>query len=133
MACIYKFAALEVDADTAWDVIERYTRSAVHVFPSLSIGERQDGDYRVVTMPDGREVHELNISIDPDLRRSAYTIPGIPGVEHHHAVMQVLEDGEGNASLVWTTDVRPDQMAETLAPMYDIGFPELLAAVNQGG
>ena len=133
MACIYKSAALSVPADVAWGVIERYTRSAVHVFPSLSTGERQEGDYRIVTMPDGNEVHELNVSIDPTLRRSAYTIPGIPGVEHHHAVMQVVEDAEGKATLIWATDVRPDEMASALAPMFDIGFPELLEAVNRGG
>lgn len=131
MGCIYKTARLSVSPEAAWDVVERYTRAAAHVF-SDAVGERMEGDYRVVTMSDGNEVHELNVSIDPHLRRAAYTIPGIPGVEHHHAVMQVTEDSDGGATLVWATDIRPDEIADRMASMYDGLFVELRAAVEGG-
>jgi hypothetical protein len=129
VGCIYKSAVLSVPADAAWQVVDRYTRSEVHVF-SMSVGERQEGDYRVVTTPDGAEVRELNVSVDPDLRRAAYTIPGIPGAEHHHAVMQIVEDEAGRATLLWVTDIRPDELAAAMAPMYDGLFEELRAAVE---
>jgi hypothetical protein len=129
MGCIYKSAPLSVPADAAWRVIDRYTRSEVHIF-SMSAGERQEGDYRVVTMPDGAEVRELNISVDPQLRRAAYTIPQVPGAEHHHAVMQIVEDGAGHATLLWVTDIRPDKVATAMAPLYDGLFEELKAAVE---
>ena len=132
MGCIYKSAPVSVTADQAWSVIERYTRSAVHVF-AMSAGEHQEGDYRVVTMQDGSEVRELNVSIDPELRRSAYTIPGVPGAEHHHAVMQIVEGVDGTVTLTWVTDIRPDDIAAKMAPMYDGLFDELKAAVESGG
>lgn len=133
MACIYLSARLNVSADDAWSVIERYTRSEVHIFSSMSVAERREGDYRVVTTPDGGEVWELNVSIDPALRRAAYTIPGIPGAEHHHAVMQVLEGTDGVPILLWVTDIRPDPVAAAMAPMYQGLFEELKLAVESGG
>ena len=132
MACIYRSAPLKASAAAAWKVLDRYTRSEVLVFPSMCSAVRQEGDYRIVTTPAGVEVPELNISVNPELRRAAYTIPGVPGAEHHHAVMEITEDGAGKATLVWVTDVRPDEIAVQMAPMYDVLFAELTAAVEAG-
>ena len=70
--------------------------------------------------------------MDPGLRRAAYTIPDVPGAEHHHAVMQVVEDATGVATLLWVTDFRPDELAVARAAMYDTLFEELKAVVEAG-
>ena len=64
MATIYREAKLTVTADVAWDFLERYTRSEVHVF-SACTSEHQEDDCRVVTLIDGSEVWERNVSVDP--------------------------------------------------------------------
>jgi len=129
MASLHYTAELDVPADVAWDFLDRYTRSEVHVF-SACVAERQEGDHRVVTLADGTEVWERNVTVDPARRRAVYTVPNLNGAEHHQAEMRVEEGPDGSASLVWVTDVVPHELVERQRPTYDVLFSELLAAVN---
>ncbi|MEV2242264.1 SRPBCC family protein [Micromonospora sp. NPDC049891] len=132
MATIYHEAKLTVTADVAWDFLDRYTRSEVHVF-SACTSERQEDDYRVVTLADGTEIRERNVTVDPVRMRAVYAIPGFPGAEHHQAEMRVLADGDGAATLVWTTDILPHELVEHLGETYGVMFGELVTAVNEHG
>lgn len=129
MATIFCSAPLHVDPDVAWDFLERYARSEVHVF-SACVAERQEGDVRVVTLADGSEVRERNVTVDAARRRAVYTVPDLVGAEHHQAEMRVDVDADGVATLVWCTDVVPDGLADALRPVYGPMFEELLAAVH---
>lgn len=130
MATVYLSGALKVRADVAWDFIDRYSRSEVHIF-SVCAEERQDGDTRVVVLADGSEVRERNVTVDPIRRRAVYTVPGLPGVEHHQAEMRVLEAPDGTVTLEWSTDVLPDSYADLLKDVYPSMFEEMVAAVNR--
>lgn len=132
MGTIYRSAQLAVTADAAWDFLDRYTRAEVHVF-SMCVSERQEGEFRVVTLADGQEVWERNVTVDPVRRRAAYTIPGHRGAEHHHAEMRIDVDQEGRVVLVWVTDYLPHRLAEERAASYDDLFAELVAATNAHG
>lgn len=129
LSSIYRSADLDVSADAAWDFIERYTRSEVHVF-SLCVAERQEAEYRVVTLADGREVWERNVTVDPAHRRATYTVPGLNGAEHHQAEMRVEVGQHGKARLIWVTDYLPHEIAEERVTSYDTLFAELVTAVN---
>ncbi|MGD9796448.1 MAG: SRPBCC family protein [Acidimicrobiia bacterium] len=128
MGTIYCKAHIDVPAAKAWDFLDRYTRSENHIF-SNCVSERQDGEYRVVTTVDGMEIWELNVSVDAENMRASYTIPGLLGAEHHHASMQVLDDGTDGCMLVWITDFRPHDWAEEIRPFYDVMFAEMIAAI----
>jgi len=130
MATIYRSTRLDVDADSAWDFIERYTRAEVHVF-SNCVSERLEGEYRVVVTDDGSEIWERNVTVDPEHRRSVYTIPDFPGAEHHQAEMRIVPDGDG-AVLHWTTDLVPDAVAQAMEPIYDRMFSDLVSAITHG-
>jgi hypothetical protein len=133
LATVYFTATLKVPAGVAWDFLDRYTRSEVHIF-SVCVGERQDGDTRVVELGDGTEVRERNVTVDSDRMRAVYTVPGLPGIEHHQAEMRVIRgDGSEMARLEWCTDVLPDEYADILRPAYGPMFDELVAAVNLHG
>lgn len=130
MATIHCSASLDVDPDVAWDFLDRYTRGEVHIF-SACAAERGEGDVRVVTLHDGTEVRERNVTVDPERRRAVYTVPELmPGAEHHQAEMRVDVAADGVATLVWCTDVLPDSLAEVLRTAYPAMFEELLAAVR---
>lgn len=132
MGSIHFTAKLDVPADVAWDFLERYTRSEVHVFSSC-VAERQEGEYRVVTLADGNEVWERNVTVDPVNRRASYTISGLNGAEHHHAEMRV-DVGSGDAvTLVWVTDYLPHELADQRAAGYAVLFDELVAGVLAHG
>jgi hypothetical protein len=129
MATIYKSADLKTGVETAWDFIDKYTRSEVHVFAN-SASERQEGDYRVVTDLEGKEFWELNVGKDPEHRYASYTVPDLFGATFHAASMQVFENGTDGCRLVWITDVLPDAFAEELGGFYDGLFKELVDAVE---
>jgi hypothetical protein len=95
--------------------------------------ERPEGEYRAVTLHDGQEIWERNVTVDPVHRRASYTVTGLNGAEHHHAEMRVDVDGEGRTHLVWVTDYLPHHLAEERAESYDVLFAELVAAVETWG
>ena len=129
MAALYYRAPLSVTADVAWDFLDRYTRAEVHVFSSC-VAERSVDDYRVVTITDGTEVWEQNITVDPERMRAVYRVPGLAGSEHHQAEMRIETDDAGALHLVWVTDLLPHHLADLMRDTYDTLFTELQAAVN---
>lgn len=129
MATIFYAAPLQVAPAAAWDVLDRYTRSEVHVF-SACVTERQEGDCRVVTLEDGSEIRERNVTVDSERMRAVYTVPGLMGTEHHQAEMRVVREPGGGAALEWCTDVLPHELAELLREPYAAMFGELVDAVN---
>ena len=129
MAGLSYRAPLSVDAEVGWDFLDRYTRAEVHVFSSC-ISERRVDDYRVVTITDGSEVWEQNVTVDPQRLRAVYRVPGLAGSEHHQAEMRIETDESGAAHLVWVTDILPHDIADLLRDTYDTLFAELLLAVN---
>lgn len=129
MATISYSARLAVPARVAWDFLDKYTRGEVHAF-SACVAERQEGEYRVVTLADGTEVRERNVTVDPVQMRTVYTVPGLLGCEHHQAEMRLTQDSDGTATLEWITDVLPTDLAALLSDTYGPMFRELLHAVN---
>jgi len=129
MASIYKSAELSISAKDAWNFIDKYTRSEVHVF-SNSQRERREGDYRVVTDLEGKEFWELNVRVDPEHMRAAYTVPGLFGATFHAASMQIVDTGGPVCTLIWITDVLPDSFATELDKFYVDLFDELVSAVE---
>ena len=115
-------------ADVAWDYLDRFTRAEVIPFSSPA-GARREGEYRVVTMPGGQEIRERIVTVDPNRRRTSYTIAGLRA-EHHHSEMRVDTSDDDTVTLVWVTDYLPHGTAEQRAPGYAVLFDELVAAVN---
>ena len=141
MASIYKTAQLSINAKEAWDFIDKYTRSEVHVFansqrerqehiPADSPTGRPAGFYRVVTDLEGVDFWELNVGVDPEHMRAAYTVPGLFGATFHAASMQIVDTGAPGCTLIWITDVLPDSFAAELDRFYVDLFDELVAAVE---
>jgi carbon monoxide dehydrogenase subunit G len=117
---------VEVPADQVWAAIADV--GAVHrrLLPGRVTHARIDGDVRTLTMPDGTQVEELILAVDPTLRRLAYTVTGgqrLP-LTYHHAAFQVFEEGE-HARLVWLTDVLPHAMAGAVKARVERGIAEM--------
>lgn len=129
MGSIYLSEKVNVPAGVAWDYLDRFARAEVLPF-SAPQGGRREGEYRVVTMPGGFEVRERIVTVDPDHRRTSYTITGLNDSEHHQAEMRVDAGSDGTVTLIWVTDYLPHELAEQRAPGYAALFAELVAAVN---
>ncbi|MBY4212596.1 hypothetical protein HQO27_01850 [Rhodococcus fascians] len=143
MAVMYYSKKINVDADSGWAVIEKYTRAESHLFKAAegarmetvaeTTAERPAGLYRVVTVAGtGDEIYELDVSVDNEHRRLSYTVPGLFGAVHHHASMQVFSVDENTSELVYITDVLPDSFAEQFGEFYEANFHDLADAVERG-
>ena len=71
-----------------------------------------EGDQRILTLANGREVRELIVDLDDTRRRLAYAVVGGDslGLSHHHASLQVFSEGAGRCRLVWQTDLLPHHL-----------------------
>lgn len=143
MATMYYSKKLNVAADAGWSVIERYSRAESHLFQaaekermevvSETTAERPAGTYRVVTVAGtGDEIYELDVSVDNEHRRLAYTVPGLFGAVHHHASMQVVPIDESTSELIYITDVLPDSFAEQFGEFYEANFHDMASVVEKG-
>ncbi|WP_020108405.1 SRPBCC family protein [Nocardia sp. 348MFTsu5.1] len=130
MASIYKSADLSITPEQAWDFVDKFTRSEVHVFSGAS-AERQEGDYRVVTDLEGNEVWELGVAVDPEHRRATYTVPNLFGATFHAASMQIFEKDGPGCKLVWITDVLPNSFADEYGEFYVGLFDDLVNAIEK--
>lgn len=89
-----------------------------------------DGDRRSCTFADGTVLQERIISIDPELKRVAYTITDSPfGLTFHSASMQIVPEAD-RSRVVWTTDIQPDALKTQLDPLFDQLFTELVKGLS---
>jgi hypothetical protein len=126
VATVQVEALVNVFAHRVWDVIADV--GAVHrrLLPGRVVDARVDGDTRILTMPDGSQVHELILSIDHSLRRMAYAVTQgqrLP-LTYHHAAFQVIDEGT-HSRLVWLTDVLPHSMAPAVQARVARGIIEI--------
>lgn len=143
MAVMYFSKKIDVNADEAWPVIEKYSRAESHLFQAAAgarmeevteaAPDRPAGNYRVVTVKaTGDEIYELDIAVDNENRRLSYTVPGLFGAIHHNASMQVLPIDDKSSELVYITDVLPDSFADEFHDFYEANFNDLAEAVTRG-
>jgi carbon monoxide dehydrogenase subunit G len=104
-----------------WDVIGDFAAGPLRMAPGFVVGCEADGDVRVVTFADGLVVHERFVALDDVERRITYSVVG-GGVrpDHDTAVMQVIPE-DGGCRLVWTHDVRPDDLGPGFQEAMDRG------------
>lgn len=115
MGSIYAETQINRPAADVWAEV-RDVGSVTKVL-DIVLSSSAEGDVRSCTMASGNELTEKILSIDDDNLRVGYmVIDGLP-VEQHAASMQVFPDGDSACTLRWITDIKPDEMAERLAPL----------------
>lgn len=121
MSTVFQRRRLHVAPDSAWARLADL--EGVHELVSFLASAEVDGTTRVCRIAEGAPVEgtlrETILSVDPELRRVAYSIVDGPfGFSHHAASMQIIEEG-AEIWFVWTTDVLPDSIAARMAPIFD--------------
>lgn len=86
-----------------------------------------DGPTRTCALGDAGTLHELIVSVDPDLRRVAYSIQESPfDFSHHHASMQVTPVGDHTSQVTWITDLAPDSLAGVIREPIDAAVDSII-------
>ncbi|GAB2872108.1 SRPBCC family protein [Lentzea nigeriaca] len=115
MAYISKEIVIESSADDVWEVIGDFATGPSRMAPGLVLDTKAETDERTVSFADGTVVTEKRVSVDQDARRIAYSVVGgTVAPEHDNAVMRIVADGERRCRMVWTRDVLPDELAESM-------------------
>lgn len=88
-------------------------------FPVVQTSEAS-GAERHCTLQGDVPLDEEIVTNDPQLRRFPYRIVGGVPVESHLGTVDVLEQG-GASLVVYSTEVTPDEVADTLGPAIEDG------------
>ena len=104
MASIRKEFALATPAEAVWAALRDVGAVHTRLAPGFVTDCRMDGRERIVTFANGAVARELIVDVDDNARRLAYSAR-TPSIEHHHASVQVFDDGPGRCRLVWIADV----------------------------
>jgi carbon monoxide dehydrogenase subunit G len=128
MASIYKEIPIEAPAETVWAAI-RDVGAAHRLFAGVLTDCRLDGDSRTVTFANGFVVRELIVAIDEPRRRFCYAAVGGRST-HHHASLQVFEDGTGRSKVTWITDLLPDEVAPGVEGLMEQGAQAMVRSLT---
>jgi hypothetical protein len=115
MASIRRHIVIDADPDFVWDALhERLAAGFV-------VGCQRDGTARIVTFASGAVLREEILGCDEESRRLAWSIVDGP-YTHHNGAAEVLAKGDGRARFVWTSDLRPDALAEGTSQAMEQGL-----------
>ena len=131
MASITEEVSVTVDAHRAWQALRDVGRAHLLFAPVLVDGSIA-GEIRTVTFANGLVAQERILDVDDQQRRVAYAALNVPGMEYHHASMQLVEDGPGRCRFVWITDVHPAAVADNVRPLMTQGAQALKKNLETG-
>jgi carbon monoxide dehydrogenase subunit G len=129
MATLHKNIFIAARPEQVWDAVRDIGALHTRLVPGFVLDTRVEGDTRIVTFANGRVVREPILSVDDERRRMAWTAEG-GTTTHYNAVLQVLAEGTGSR-VVWTSDLLPNDQAEPVAAMQDLGLAAMKAAFEK--
>jgi hypothetical protein len=124
MASIHHEVVVKMDTDEAWAVL-REVGQAHRLFAPVLVGGQLDGDLRTVTFANGMVARERILDVDDERKRVGYAVLNGPGLEFHHASMELVEDGPGRCRFRWITDFMPKDASAALQPLIEQGAQAL--------
>lgn len=120
MSSLRKDITVNAPAAEVWDAVRDVGRPHERITPGVLTDVVLDGNIRTVTFANGLVARERIVDIDEQNRRVAYA--GIDGpFEHHHASMQVVDDGPNASRIVWITDLLPAEIGPIVAELVEAG------------
>jgi hypothetical protein len=120
MASIHHEVVVKMDTDEAWAAL-REVGLAHRLFAPVLVAGQLDGDLRTVTFANGMVARERVLDVDDERKRVAYAVLDGPGLEFHHASMELVEEGPGRCRFLWITDFLPKEAAAALQPLIEQG------------
>jgi len=91
------------------------------------------GRDRLVTFDNGLVARELLVDLDEEARRIAYAVvESSLRLEHHHATMEVVADGNGTSHLIWVADMAPDEAGASVGDFMRSGAAAIRRTLEEG-
>jgi hypothetical protein len=126
MASIRRQIMIDTPPGAVWDALRDWDALHHRLAAGFVIDCQRDGDARIVTFASGVSLREEILGCDEQHRRLAWSIVDGP-YTHHNGAAEVHAENDGRARFVWTSDLRPDALAEATARAMETG----LAAIKR--
>lgn len=131
MATLFKEVRIEAASERVWDAVRDVGALHTRLVPGFVVDTKLDGDARIVTFGNGMVVREPILSCDDGRRRLAWSAQG-GGATHYNAVLEVTDEG-GGTRVRWTTDLLPNELADTLGAMQEQALAVMKRTFEQPG
>ncbi|NBN96700.1 MAG: SRPBCC family protein [Actinobacteria bacterium] len=112
MGSVRRHVHIDRDPDTVWKLVGALER---------------------ITLPGGITFEEDIITHDHSLRRFQYRIVGNPGITAHLGTCDVLDDGRGGSTVVYSTDMEPEALALVIGGAAGEGLSKLKQLLEAEG
>jgi carbon monoxide dehydrogenase subunit G len=120
MASIYKEFTVNAPPQFAWEAIKDVGAVHVRLAQGFVTDTKLEGGVRTVTFANGLVIQEQIVSTDDQLRRLVYRAIG-GKASHHNAFFQVFPAPDGKSTVLWVTDLLPDEMRAPIEQMVESG------------
>lgn len=127
MASIRKEIMLAARPDDVWDAVRDVGALHTRLVPGFVVDTKLEADARIVTFANGMTIREPIVAIDEEHRRLVWAATGGP-LTHYNAAAQVMANGDGSATLVWTADFLPHDAAPFIDGMMEQGAAAMKVA-----
>lgn len=121
MASIRRQIVIDADPDAVWDAVRDWGALDHRLAAGFVTGCERDGTARIVMFASGAILREEILGCDEEHRRLSWSIVDGP-YTHHNGAVEVLAESGGRARFVWTSDLRPDALAEPTARAMEHGL-----------
>lgn len=132
MASVIREIVIDVDPGVAWDALRDWGAVHKRLVPGFLLDARVDGRDRVVTFYNGAVVRELFVGADNQVRRLAWAVAdGSLGLTHYSASAQVVSDEGVRTRFVWTADLLPDELGDTVSQLMEQGLAAIKTTLEK--
>jgi hypothetical protein len=127
VASIRKEIVLAARPEDVWDAVRDIGALHTRLVPGFVVDTKLEADARIVTFANGMTIREPIVAIDEQQRRLVWAATSDQLI-HYNAAAQVMANGDGSATLVWTADFLPHDAAPFIDGMMEQGAAAMRAA-----
>jgi len=130
MATIREDFVVEAPASAVWEALRAFDAVHLRLARGFVVACVPEPGARTVTFANGMVAREVLVGAEDAAKRLVYSVSS-DRMTHHQATAEVVAIDEARARFVWTTDVLPDSMAGTIAPMMAAGARAMKATLEK--
>jgi len=129
MASIRKQITTSASPAIVWSAIRDIGALHTRLVPGFVVDTRLAPGARIATFANGITVREIIVTIDDEAMRLVWSTIS-ERLTHHNGSVQVFSGADNQTQVVWSADLLPNEMAESIGGMMDQGMVAMKTALD---